>query len=76
MEPTPIPLNNETSTQFGDNILFGLLQLGLPLDVALKLALKHQQETQQFSKMDPDAPDGSIPIPPGVEEPVPPGHGG
>ena len=45
----------------GDNILFGLLQLGLPLDEALKLALEHQEDNQQFAV--PHATEGSISIP-------------
>lgn len=61
MAEIAIPLQNQMSTQFGDNILFGLLQLGLPLDVALPLALKHQQKTQQFPKL--ADPTGSLMTP-------------
>ena len=61
----PIPLKNPATTQFGDNILFGLLQLGLPLDVALELALKHQEDNPQFSKI--ADPTGSLPPAPVVD---------
>lgn len=61
--------NEDDYNNVGMAILHGLLQLGLPLDKALEVALAHQQHDDQFEGNAPlSAGSLAIPAPADIEE--------